>query len=217
MGIGTTGGVTGVLTAALFSAKSWMFPQPTSNIPDFYHHVEITPKGGIFSDWNLNKDGYELNGCDFWNATHYYAPRVCDAFGVSRISMSSGAKAVERSIKCGAEYDSECILSGEIGFSAPAAFLYDSENGFRMVLAPRILQPEFDESDDRTFGKKLIRLQDPSKIAPDTFMSFNNSVTIEYINPGSRAVITETLIGQEAYCVQALRASVSPSCWENLD
>ena len=194
-----------------------MFPPSASGTPEFYSHVEITPKGGIFSDWKLNQDGYELNGCDFWNASHYYAPRVCDTFGVSRISISSGAKAVERAIKCGAEYDTQCILSGEIGFSAPAAFLYDAENGFRMVLAPRLVQPEIQTEESHASEKKLIRLQDPGEKAQNFFMSFNTTVTIEFINPGSRAVITETLTGQDAYCVQALRASVSPACWNDLD
>jgi len=209
MGIGTTGGGLGVVTAAFFSVKNWI--SPPSNAPEFYTHVEVTPKGGLFADWTLNEDGDELNGCSFWNASHYYAPRVCDTFGVSRISISSGNKAIERAIKCGAEHDAQCILSGEIGFSSPAAFLYDAENGFRMILAPRILSAEHDST------QKLVRLQDPSEKSHNTIMKFNNTVTVEYINPGSRSVITEILSGNDAYCVQALRASVSPTCWLELD
>lgn len=208
MGIGTTGSVTGIIGAALFSAKNWLNP---SSAPEFYSHIEITPKGGLFADWKLDKDGNELNECMFWNATHYYAPRICDAFGVSRISTSSGIKAVDRAIKCGAEFDAQCILSGEIGFSSPAAFLYDSEHGFRMILAPRIMPPE------EQCSTKLVRLQDPSEQAHNTLMKFNSTVVVEYINPGSRAVVTESMAGADAYCIQTLRASVSPACWTELD
>jgi len=208
MGVGTAGGVTGILGAALFSAKNFL--NPTSN-PEFYSHHEITPKGGLFTDWKTDEDGNEVNECSFWNATHYYAPRVCDVFGVSRISISSGNKAIDRAIKCGARFEAQCILSGEIGFSSPAAFVYDSEQGFRMILAPRVIENE------TPVATKLVRLQDPSERAHNTLMKFNTSVTIEYINPGNRAVVVETLSGSEAYCVQTLRASVSPSCWLELD
>ena len=214
MGVGTAGGVTGVLTAALFSARSYL--NPVSTTPEFYTHVEITPSGGTFADWPLDEDGVEQNNCEFWNATHFYSPRICDAFGVSRISISSGEKATQRAIKCGAAYDTQCILSGEIGFSAPAAFVYDAEHGFRMILAPRLIAPE--QAEEHAPGdQKLIRLQDPSENAANTLMKFNKSVTVEFINPGSRAVLTETLSGQDAYCVQMLRASVSPACWSELD
>lgn len=214
MGIGTTSGVTGVLTAALFSVKGlW---NPNSNTPQFYTHVEITPEGGTFSDWKLDEDGNEVNSCGFWNMTHYYAPRLCDAFGVSRISYTTGKKAIERAIKCGAQFDTQCILSGEIGFSAPAAFIYDAESGFRMILAPRFVTEEGDTEEDVGISK-LVRIQDPSEKAPNSLIKFNSSVTVEYITPGSRAVVTEKLQGHDAFCIQALRLSVSPSCWKELD
>lgn len=209
MGMGTTGGVTGILGAALFSAKNWL--NPNSNNHEFYSHLEITPNGGLFTDWKVDKEGNEINECSFWNATHYYAPRVCDVFGVSRISISSGKKAIDRAIKCGAQFKAQCILSGEIGFSSPAAFVYDSEQGFRMILAPRMIESE------EQVATKLVRLQDPSEQAHNTLMKFNSSVIVEYINPGNRAVVVETLFETEAYCVQTLRASVSPSCWLELD
>ena len=209
MGVGTAGGVTGVLTAALFSAKSWL--NPVSDSPVFYSHVEITPQGGTFSDWSTDQDGVEVSSCEFWNATHYYSPRICDPFGVSRISISTGEKAVQRAIKCAAQYDTQCILSGEIGFSAPAAFLYDSEQGFRMILAPRFV-PTSNPGEQR-----LIRLQDPSETSANTLMRFNSTIEVEFIAPGSRQVLVETLSGQDAYCVQMLRASVSPACWSQLD
>ena len=219
MGVGTAGGVTGVLTAALFSAKSWM---GANQVPsEFYTHVEITPGGGTFSVWQKNEDGDEINSCQFWNASHFYSPRICDTFGISRISMSTGQRAIDRAIKCAAEYDTQCILSGEIGFSAPAAFLYDVEQGFRIILAPRFVtnevSPASASSSHPQPNQKLVRIQDPSENTGNTLMKLNSSVDIEYVNPGSRSVIVETLTGNDAYCVQMMRASVSPACWMELD
>lgn len=213
MGVGTTSGVTGVLTAALFSAKSWI---GSDQVPtEFYTHVEITPHGGTFSEWDKNDDGDEVNSCQFWNASHFYSPRICDTFGISRISMSTGQRAIDRAIKCAAEYDTQCILSGEIGFSAPAAFLYDVQHGFRIILAPRFVNSEVPSSLDA--DQKLIRVQDPSENIGNTLMRLNSSVEVEYVNPGSRSVVLETLTGNDAYCVQMLRMSVSPACWIDLD
>lgn len=225
MGVLSTGGMASGITAIFFSATSWWKPH-TAHSPELYHHVEITPSGGIFSEWPLDSDGNEENACSFWNATHFYSPRTCDTFGVSRLSVSNANRAVERAIKCAAQFDTQCVLSGEIGFSAPAAFLYDAESGFRMVLAPRIVAPpnptdgagaSGSQESDSSDQSKLVRLQDPAESASNVLFKFNSSVTVEYMTPGSRAVIVETLTGNDAYCVQALRASVSPACWTELD
>jgi len=161
----------------------------------------------MFAYWD--EEAVEPN-CTFWNGTYYYAPSACDPFAVSRISQSMANAAVDRAVRCGAQHDTACVLSGEIGFSAPAAFVYDQAEGFRMMLAPRILPTE-----GSVF--KMVRLQDPASQAANVIMHFNNSVTIEYMTGGSRAVKTETLGGGEAYCVQALRASILPACWSTLD
>ena len=213
MGVITTGGFASVITATFFSASGWFKTDPNS--PEFYSHLEITPNGGLFSDWAIDENGNEVNECRFWNASHFYAPRTCDTFGISRISMSSGTRAIDRAIKCAASFDTQCILSGEIGFSAPAAFLYDSQHGFRMVLAPRFV--DTNEYATTTSETKLVRLQDPTGHGQNTLMRFNASVVVEYIQPGSRAVVTEEMTGSDAYCIQTLRVSVSPACWIELD
>ena len=138
-------------------------------------------------------------------------------FAVSRISPATASKAVERAIKCAADYDTQCILSGEIGFNAPAAFLYSADQGFRVVLAPKVVPLANEGEGGGEGGQKLVRVNDPASQSTSMILRLNSTVAVEYVTPGSRSVVVETLTGSDAYCVQALRASVSPSCWEELD
>ena len=193
------------LTAILFGTSFW--PPSAPPTPSPYFAVEVTPQGGLFSPWDDEAD--DIN-CSFWNGTYFYSPSACDPFAVSRISMNMANSAIDRAIRCAAKHATHCVLSGEIGFSAPAAFLYDEAEGFRMLLAPRLMPVEGSTM-------KMVRLQDPAAQSANVIMHFNSSVTIEYMTGGSRAVKTETLGGSEAYCVQALRASILPACWSTLD
>lgn len=213
MGVGTTGGSVGVVTAALLSAKSLFSSSSVDSTPVFYSHQQISPQGHAFSEWKTDQDGEEISECQFWNFSHYYAPTSCSPFAVSRISPSTAQKAVQRAIKCAAEHETECLLSGELGFNAPAAFLYDAEQGFRVVLAPKLL-PDDAESSSTT---KLVRASDPTGQSLSAIFRFNSSVLVEFVTPGSRSVVTQRMTGNDAYCIQALRWSVSPSCWEELD
>jgi len=207
MPLGANGGlgVTGVATTLLFGSSYW--PPSSPPTPSPYTAVEVTPLGGLFAPWD--EEAAEPN-CTFWNATYYYAPSACDPFSCSRISPSMASSAIERAVRCGAQHDTQCVLSGEIGFSAPAAFLYDESEGFRMLLAPRLLPTEGSVS-------KMVRLQDPAAQAANIIMYFNDTITVEYMTGGSRAVKTDVLTGAEAYCVQTLRASILPACWTSLD
>lgn len=206
MGPGTGGlGITGVATTLLFGTSYWTPASPPTPSP--YTAVEVSPAGQMFAPWD---DEATEPDCTFWNGTYYYSPVACDPFAVSRISPMMANSAVERAIKCGAQHDTHCVISGEIGFSAPAAFVYDEAEGFRMMLAPRILPTEGSTI-------KMVRMQDPSQHAANVIMHFNSSITIEYMSGGSRSVKTETVTGSEAYCVQTLRASILPACWTTLD
>lgn len=204
-GLGTGGMGLGGVTALIFGTSIWSPTSPPTPSP--YTAVQVTAAGQMFSHWDVDAD--EAN-CTFWNGSYYYAPSACDPFAVSRISPMMASAAVDRAIRCGAQHDTACVLSGEIGFSAPAAFVYDETEGFRMMLAPRILPTEGSVS-------KIVRLQDPAAEAANVIMHFNSTITIEYMSGGSRSVKTETLNGTEAYCVQALRASILPACWTTLD
>ena len=195
----------GGLATIIFGTSYWTPASPPTPSP--YTAVEVTAAGQMFAPWD--DEAAEPN-CTFWNGTYYYAPAACDPFAVSRISPSMASSAVERAVRCGAQHDTHCVLSGEIGFSAPAAFLYDETEGFKIILAPRVIP--VDEA-----VVKMVRLQDPAAQSANVIMHFNNTISVEYMSGGSRQVKTETLTGGEAYCVQALRASILPACWATLD
>lgn len=92
----------------------------------------------------------------------------------------------------------------------PAAFVYDDESGMRMVLAPKLLTTPGAET-------KTVRLQDPEGLHPNQLFEFNTSVRVEYLRAASRTMETLELHGKDAYCMQALRRSVVPTCWASLD
>ena len=199
--------------------------------------IPISPSGGTFAEWNAGSAGgaggtAESAGCSWWNGTFYYDPGVCNAFSITRISTSDMEEAINRAQHCAllVNGESQCVLNGEIGFSVPSLFLYDhDEHRMRMLIAPRFLV-----SDSGKAGQvKTVRMQDPRGGArsgasgeatmderdphPNQLFKFNTTVTVEYLKGGSRTMATEELEGDAAYCVQALRRSIAPACWEALD
>ena len=184
--------------------------------------VPISPTGGTFAEWKWDDAYTEPENCNWWNGTYYYDPGVCNAFSITRVSSSDVDQAVHRAQHCmsltGGE--SECVLNGEIGFSVPSLFLFDHESAsLRMLIAPRYMVQE------EPGPLKTIRMQDPRGgssggdygVHPNQLFEFNTTVKIEYLKGGARTMATEEFTGQEAYCVQALRRSIAPACWEALD
>lgn len=185
--------------------------------------VPITPNGGTFAQWEEDDTGfgagYAHGSCNWWNGTYYYDPGLCNAFSITRVSSSDVDRAIHRAQHCMTmtRGESECVLNGEIGFSVPSLFLFDHETTeLRMLIAPRYVVQE-----DPGLVK-TIRMQDPrgpenDAIHPNQLFEFNTTVKVEYLKGGARSMATEELAGQAAYCVQALRRSIAPACWEGLD
>ena len=92
----------------------------------------------------------------------------------------------------------------------PAAFLYDEQDGMRMLVAPRLLPA--DNATTRT-----VRLQDPRGEHANQLFELNDTVVVEYVRGGTRKLETQTLRGNDAYCLQTLRRAVVPACWNGLD
>ena len=212
----TGGGVVSLLTASIFST-GW-FGKATSK-PEFGSHHEIAKSGLILTPSVFDESGDEIVDCNFWNFSHYYSPSACSPFAVSRIAASARDAAKNRAIHCAAKFDSQCILAGEVGFSAPAAFIYDAEVGMKMILSPRILADDNGNNGVKadTNDAIVVRLEDPSQVAPNFLVRMKREINIEYLDPDTRSVIVETLSGSDAYCVQTLRISTTPACWTELD
>ena len=148
--------------------------------------------------------------CSFWNSSVFYTSEVCSHFSLSRIATGVSSRAVERAVKCAAWYETDCVLSPEIGVSIPAAFVYDPEHsGLRMVVAPRLIPMESEV--------KTVRVSDQTDKTNGVVYKFNESVRAEYLPGGSRTPVTEVFNGTDAYCIQLLRAAFDEDCWRALD
>jgi hypothetical protein len=177
--------------------------------------VPITPDGTLFAPWpgdaGRDTDDDDVDPtCTWWNGTHYYDPGLCSHFAVTRLSSSNVARAVARANRCAAFATTDCVLSGEIGFSMPAVFVYDNVEGMRMLVAPRLL-----DVDNAT--ARAVRMQDPFDVHPNQLFQFNDTVRVEYMRGATRTLETRVLKGNNAYCVQTLRRAVVPTCWKQLD
>lgn len=144
--------------------------------------------------------------CEPWSGSAVYIPTDCSSFGLTRFTSSQAAAAIELAVTCGIKQSRhDCLLSGEIGLGLPAAFLYDEADGYRMLLAPRI-------SAHQNASKRLVKLSEYPR-----YFTFYNELDASFLVGGTRVHRTETLRGQDAYCVQALKASVADACWSEID
>ncbi len=195
----------------LFAAGSWFRSEepiePTVEV--------VTESGGVFTTWELDKrtlwdDGNEPEPeCNFNNGSVIYKTDFCSHFSLSRLASSSAAKAVDRAGRCAAAFETECILSPEIGMSIPAAFVPRGDGvGMRMIAAPRILASQ----DERN-----LKIEDITGRALPRVVAMNSTLHVEFLTGNSRVPTTEQFNGSDAYCVQLLRLSFVPECWEDLD
>ena len=112
--------------------------------------VAVSNDGAVFTPWASEDAGGAWDGredqrapdCEWWNGTYYYSPSLCSHMSVTRMPAALAQQAIERATRCAAHGDTDCVLSGEIGLNLPAAFVYDKDQGMRMVLAPRLLEVE---------------------------------------------------------------------------
>ena len=210
--LGATGG--GLMT--LIAASSWYGGALPERVV-----VPATENGAVFAHWTMDDetlwgDGQHVEpNCTWWNGSVSYTSDLCSHFSLSRMASNNAGRAIERAVKCAAQYETECVLSTEIGVSIPAAFVYDPKgSGMRMLIAPRIL-PQVDSTSPPDV--RTVRVQDPEGQTSGRLVEFNYTVNIEYLPGGSRAPVSETINGSDAYCVQLLRAAFVEECWAQLD
>ena len=207
--LGTAGG--GLMT--LIAASSWFTSTPPPRVS-----VPATQDGAVFAHWSMDDETLWYDGtaglqpeCEWWNGTVVYTSDICSHFSLSRMASNHATRAIERAVKCAALYETECVLSTEIGVSIPAAFAYDSNSaGMKMIIAPRLLEHE-------PVDVRMVRVQDPAEQTSGMLLELNHSIRVEYLPGGSRAPMNEILNGSEAFCVQLLRAAFAEECWQQLD
>ena len=212
MTVGTVS--TGAMGSA-FALASW-FGGASENT-EILPTIPATREGALFDQWPM--DGFStfdstrdtlVPPCEWWNQTVQYESPLCSHFSLSRVAVGSHDRAIDRAARCAANFETECVLSPEIGLSIPAAFVYDeATTSMKMIIAPRLLPHDG--------GATGLLLQDPSEAMAHRAIVLNRSVRVEYLPGGKRSPVTEVLVNHSAWCVQLLRLAFVDECWESLD
>jgi hypothetical protein len=207
----TTGG--GVVLTTLLGS-SMLAPTPPIPMSEPMRIDDALLSTWTSEDLTTNSDDPLDGECAFFNFSRTYASSYCDPFSISRMQSSTIRAAADRALKCAAKHEAECVLSAEVGFAVPAAFVSDhgSESGMLAIVAPRVLAGA-----DGTAEENYVRVSPPggSGFGSHT-LKFNNTLTAEFMTMNKR-VETRTFTGPEAFCVQLLRVAFDASCWVELD
>ena len=179
----------------------------------------LRPTARLFAPWASEDAGGAWDGregqlapdCEWWNGTYYYDPSLCSHMSVTRMPATHAQQAVERATRCAAHGDTDCVLSGEIGLNLPAAFVYDEEPGHAHGRGAQAAR------DCRTRSARRCGCRTPKAEHPNQLFTFQHVVRVEYLKAATRTMETLELRGNDAYCMQALRRSVVPTCWTALD
>ena len=204
----------GVVVTTLFGS-SFLAPPTPPPFPD----EPIRLDSALLSTWTseqiVSNSDEPLDGeCAFFNFSRVYASDFCDPFSISRMQVHTIRAASERALKCAAKHSIECVLSAEVGFSVPAAFVaqHGESDDMLTVIAPRIVQ-EHGISEKQEY----VRIHPPGSSTFDSrTIRLNTSVTVEYMSAAKR-VETRVLTDSSAFCVQLLRLAFDSACWAELD
>lgn len=149
--------------------------------------------------------------CDFYNDSVRFSADMCSHLAISR-SSSTPTRAARRAMACAATVGTECILSSEVGFAIPTAFLYDHRTyAWTTAIAPKLLPHESEVAHVR------VAPPDGDGIL-DTFSTkFNITVSVEFLDGITKQLRVEQFRGDQAFCIQLLRESYEPACWKKLD
>lgn len=197
----SAGGIASVLLAA--STRLW------NNVPPPV--VPVTRDGSFLrSDWVAAGD---VPPCEWYNGSYQYSNALCSHFAMARMSAAIQSEAVSRALSCGAFHETDCVLSPEVGLSVPAAFVYDQAAGLNMVIAPKITALHAGHNS----SVRTVAFQDPAGERRHAELEFNDTITVEFLEGGTRSLATETFTGSSAYCIQMLRLAIEPACWAEID
>ena len=210
MGFGSTAGGGGFL-AMVFTACSML----RSEEPPEPKIERVTEGSNVFEPWELDRfsvwdtENAPEPECAWTNGSLVFESDYCSHFTLSRLASIASAQAIDRASKCASKFESECVLSPEIGLSFPAAFVYSGDGvSMDMIIAPRIVEAS---------DAKRIKVETPGGSALPRTMELNNSIRAEYLPGGSRTPVLRDFSGADAFCIQLLRAAFVLDCWESLE
>jgi hypothetical protein len=201
--LGTSSFITGIAT--LLYSYTRDPPVPTF-VP------AVSQEGVVFQPWQSedgsNEEELAEPECTWHNSSITYTSELCTPFHASRLATTNAKRAEYRALRCAAAARVECVLGAEIGFALPSLFLYNGVDTMTMIAAPRLIEHESETT--------WVKARSPSGGVPMT-IEVNKTIVVEYIGSGSRAPVTQTFHGDEAFCVQLARHAYASACWELLD
>ncbi len=199
-----SGYTVGSIAASLLLAQNNLFDgkRPPPAIP-------VTSDGSFLAEWDSEAD---VPPCMFYNVSHQYKDGLCSHFSLTRMSSQTQSAATERAMDCATHFETDCILSPEIGLSVPAAFVYDQNTGLKMITAPKIVPLVGHSTETR-----LVGLSDPTGKRTGKQVRLNNTVQVDYLDLSTKKMATIVMHDSSAYCVQLLRIAFDDACWKNID
>jgi hypothetical protein len=155
--------------------------------------VVLNGDGGVLSDRDL---------CTIYKFDRIFSSDYCSAFVTARTSTSIFSLAETRAMACAVHSATECIISAEIGFAVPVAYISDVSGGLQSIIAPKILTAENPTS---------LRILNPIDELNIRHTIFNTSIFIEFMTIEKR-VVRKTIVGDDAFCVQLLLRVFDDAC-----
>jgi hypothetical protein len=194
----------GLATSLLFATNGFWGDAPAPR-------VELDKS--FLAEWL--DDGSGPPPCAFYNGSYRYGGGLCSHLALARMSAATQQEALSRALACAAHYETDCLLSPEVGFSVPAAFVYDEDAGLRMLVAPKLVP--MPPTPERNVTEKFIGFQDPRTDRSAAQLRLHSAVNAEYQPGTTRGLVTAVLDGSAAYCVQMLRLAFDEDCWKQID
>ena len=174
---------------------------------------KVNHDGSMLSRW-LSDDfdhGEPLDSeCLFYNNTVRVDASACTLFAISRSAASLFQAATERAVRCASKATVECVLSMEIGFAIPVAFISDQTAPLGMVA---VVAPKIVSAADETYVRVSVP---PNAMFDSATTTMNSTINIEYMDDAKR-MQSAVLKGSDAFCVQLLRRAYDQVCWKQLE
>lgn len=199
----TATGAAGLVTSVLLAGQASWNDAPPPKV-----RLEVNPSF-LAPGWDETQPY-----CQFYNGSYQYADGLCSHFSIARMSAALQQEALSRAMDCATVHETDCVLSPEIGLSVPSAFVYDEQEGLRMLIAPKFMPLESDADPEPS----VVDVQLPqSGKKTGMRVAMNRTVRVEYMEGGTRDIKQSTLTGSAAHCAQLLRLAFAEDCWEQID
>jgi len=158
--------------------------------------VKLNDDDGVLSDTEV---------CEVYEFDRIFESDFCSAFVTSRTSKSIFSIGETRAMKCMSEAQTECVLSPEIGFGVPVAYI-SGNAGVMSIIAPKIMAAS---------NPTLVRVSSPVDELVMRRASLNASIEVEFLSI-DKIVIRESFTGEQAFCIQLLLRIFTSSCLDHL-